>query len=59
MRDFNRLWELRETSSIEPKFGRKHSMIGRKEGSIKEAYECGYEEGYRAAMIEAKRYYED
>ena len=41
----HRLWEIRE--------GYDHDYrMGRKEKSVTEAYECGYEDGYRDAMEE-------
>lgn len=40
----NRMWEIREQES--PKYGY------RKDKS-EEAYECGYEDGFKAAMREA------
>ena len=51
-----RMWEIRANSEY-PKYGRRSSKRGYKEDSD-EAYECGYEDGYRAAMKEAKRYEE-
>lgn len=39
----SRMWEIRES------YGEK-----RKRTSADEAYECGYEEGYEAAMAEMK-----
>lgn len=56
----NKMWEIRESDeSRESRFGRRRggSMMGRKESSVDEAYECGYEDGYRAAMMEAKHFY--
>ena len=41
----HRMWEIRE--------GYDHDYrMGRKEKSVDEAYECGYEDGYYAAMEE-------
>lgn len=40
----NRMWEIREGYEG----GRKYGM--RKNEDAEEAYECGYEDGYRAAM---------
>lgn len=41
----NRMWEIRE--------GYDHEYrMGRRDKSVEEAYECGYEDGYKAAMEE-------
>ena len=48
------MWEIRETRDY-PRF--RKSMRGYKDDYADEAYECGYEDGYRAAMKEAKHYY--
>lgn len=41
----SRMWEIRE--------GYDHDYrMGRKDKSVEEAYECGYEDGYSAAMEE-------
>lgn len=57
------LWKLRERHEDVSKYGRKapreeedfrQSMRSYRDGSLEEAYECGYEEGYKDAMRESK-----
>jgi len=44
----NRVWEIREGGDY--KHNRKMGM--RDDQELREAYECGYDEGYEAAMEE-------
>ena len=44
------MWEIRENDGS--KYGRRMGM--RDEKSLEEAYDCGYEDGYEAAMEEFK-----
>ena len=56
----NRMWEIREgDESQESKYGRRKgsSMYGRKDDAVEEAYDCGFEDGFRAAMKEYKHSY--
>lgn len=58
-----RMWEIRENHEDDSRYGRRgsrseegyrHSMRSYKEDSLGEAYDCGYEDGYRDAMKESK-----
>lgn len=52
------IYEFTERGDLgRSRHGFKGGMSGYREGSGSE-YECGYKDGYRAAMREAKRYYE-
>lgn len=51
----NKMWEIRENYS-EPRYGYR---INRRSSEVEDAYECGYEDGYRKAMKEAHSFYED
>lgn len=55
----NRMWEIREgDESRDYKYGRRRSsMMNRKDESVEEAYDCGFEDGFRAAMKEYKSSY--
>lgn len=56
----SRMWEIRENDeSRESKYGRRrgNSMMGRKDYDVEEAYDCGFEDGFRAAMKEYKNSY--
>lgn len=47
----HRMWEIRE--------GYDHDYrMGRKDKSVEEAYECGFEDGYEAAMKEIEEMHE-
>lgn len=46
-----RMWEIRENSKYDSDY-----KIKRKRSSEEDDYECGYEDGYRAAMEEAESY---
>ena len=58
-----RMWEIRENHEDESRYGRRasrgdessyrHSMRSYKDPE-EEAYDCGYEDGYRDAMKESK-----
>lgn len=50
-----RMWEIREND--ESRYGHRFGTRNRNASEIDEAYECGYEEGYRKAMKEAESYY--
>lgn len=50
-----RMWEIREGDSQKGyRFNRRTSMKGYKdeEKELQEAYDCGFEDGYKAAMEE-------
>lgn len=42
----NRMWEIRERKT--PKYGYRKESLSQED----EVYECGYEDGYKAAMRE-------
>lgn len=48
-----RLWEVREKDGYRD----RRSHMGMREKSAEEAYECGFEDGYREAMEEIEDYY--
>ena len=43
------MWEIRESDS--EKYGYR---MGRRRSEVEEAYECGFEDGYKKAMEEIK-----
>jgi len=50
-----RMWEIRENEEPMHDYPNSRKMRGYRDSD----YECGYEDGYRAAMKEAKEYYSD
>lgn len=55
LRIIMRMWEIREGDyhkSDHEGYGRKRGMGHSEDHEVKEAYECGYEEGYEDAMRE-------
>lgn len=54
----NKMWEIREgDESYGSRYGRKKGMMGYKDDHVDEAYDCGFEDGFRAAMKEYKSSY--
>ena len=50
-----RMWEIRENAGRyddDERYGERMGYRGKREKTVKEAYECGYEDGYKAAIEE-------
>lgn len=45
----NRMWEIRESDP-----GKYGYRIGHRRSEVEEAYECGFEDGYKKAQEEVK-----
>ena len=53
----NRMWEIRESEPRHHKYADyRMGKRDEEEKLLKEAYECGFEDGYEKAMEEVHRY---